>query len=60
MKFMQMSESFLTRGVNEGFSGGEKKRNEVLQMLVLEPKLAILDETIPGSTSTRSKWSPPA
>ena len=48
MKFMQMSESFLTRGVNEGFSGGEKKRNEVLQMLVLEPKLAILDETDSG------------
>jgi len=48
MKAMQMSESFLTRGVNEGFSGGEKKRNEVLQMLVLEPKLAILDETDSG------------
>jgi len=48
MKFMQMSESFLTRGVNEGFSGGEKKRNEVLQMLILEPKLAILDETDSG------------
>ena len=48
MQFMQMSESFLTRGVNEGFSGGEKKRNEVLQMLVLEPKLAILDETDSG------------
>jgi len=48
MKFMQMDESFLTRGVNEGFSGGEKKRNEVLQMLVLEPKLAILDETDSG------------
>jgi Fe-S cluster assembly ATP-binding protein len=48
MKFMQMSEAFLTRGVNEGFSGGEKKRNEVLQMLVLEPKLAILDETDSG------------
>ena len=48
MKLMQMSESFLTRGVNEGFSGGEKKRNEVLQMLVLEPKLAILDETDSG------------
>jgi Fe-S cluster assembly ATP-binding protein len=48
MKSMQMSESFLTRGVNEGFSGGEKKRNEVLQMLVLEPKLAILDETDSG------------
>jgi Fe-S cluster assembly ATP-binding protein len=48
MKFMHMSESFLTRGVNEGFSGGEKKRNEVLQMLILEPKLAILDETDSG------------
>jgi Fe-S cluster assembly ATP-binding protein len=45
---MQMSETFLTRGVNEGFSGGEKKRNEVLQMLILEPKLAILDETDSG------------
>jgi Fe-S cluster assembly ATP-binding protein len=48
MKLMHMSESFLTRGVNEGFSGGEKKRNEILQMLVLEPKLAILDETDSG------------
>ncbi|HTB28824.1 MAG TPA: Fe-S cluster assembly ATPase SufC [Steroidobacteraceae bacterium] len=48
MKLMHMSEGFLTRGVNEGFSGGEKKRNEVLQMLVLEPKLAILDETDSG------------
>ncbi|HEY0749255.1 MAG TPA: Fe-S cluster assembly ATPase SufC [Steroidobacteraceae bacterium] len=48
MKFMQMSEAFLSRGVNEGFSGGEKKRNEVLQMLILEPKLAILDETDSG------------
>lgn len=48
MKLMQMSETFLTRGVNEGFSGGEKKRNEVLQMLMLEPKLAILDETDSG------------
>ena len=48
MKLMHMSETFLTRGVNEGFSGGEKKRNEVLQMLVLEPKLAILDETDSG------------
>jgi Fe-S cluster assembly ATP-binding protein len=43
-----MSETFLSRGVNEGFSGGEKKRNEILQMLVLEPKLAILDETDSG------------
>ena len=48
MKVMHMSETFLTRGVNEGFSGGEKKRNEILQMLVLEPKLAILDETDSG------------
>jgi Fe-S cluster assembly ATP-binding protein len=48
MRLMQMSETFLSRGVNEGFSGGEKKRNEVLQMLVLEPKLAILDETDSG------------
>jgi len=48
MKLMKMDDSFLTRGVNEGFSGGEKKRNEILQMLVLEPKLAILDETDSG------------
>jgi Fe-S cluster assembly ATP-binding protein len=48
MKLMQMDESFLSRGVNEGFSGGEKKRNEVLQMLVLEPALAVLDETDSG------------
>jgi Fe-S cluster assembly ATP-binding protein len=48
MKLMQMSETFLTRGVNEGFSGGEKKRNEVLQMAILRPKLAILDETDSG------------
>jgi Fe-S cluster assembly ATP-binding protein len=48
MKLMHMDESFLSRGVNEGFSGGEKKRNEILQMLVLEPRLAILDETDSG------------
>jgi Fe-S cluster assembly ATP-binding protein len=48
MRLMQMEDSFLSRGVNEGFSGGEKKRNEILQMLVLEPKLAILDETDSG------------
>ncbi len=48
MKLMRMEESMLSRGVNEGFSGGEKKRNEVLQMLVLEPRLAILDETDSG------------
>jgi len=48
MKLMQMDEAFLSRGVNEGFSGGEKKRNEILQMLVLEPTLALLDETDSG------------
>jgi Fe-S cluster assembly ATP-binding protein len=48
MKLMHMEDSFLSRGVNEGFSGGEKKRNEILQMLVLEPRLAILDETDSG------------
>ncbi len=48
MKMMHMAESFLERGVNEGFSGGEKKRNEILQMAVLEPRLAILDETDSG------------
>ncbi|HEX7113687.1 MAG TPA: Fe-S cluster assembly ATPase SufC [Steroidobacter sp.] len=48
MKLMRMDESFLNRGVNEGFSGGEKKRNEILQMSVLEPKLALLDETDSG------------
>lgn len=48
MSRMQIDESFLSRGVNEGFSGGEKKRNEILQLLVLEPKLALLDETDSG------------
>jgi len=48
MRLMHMEDSFLSRGVNEGFSGGEKKRNEILQMLVLEPRLAILDETDSG------------
>ncbi len=48
MKLMQMDTSFLNRGVNEGFSGGEKKRNEILQMAVLEPRLALLDETDSG------------
>ena len=48
MKLMQMDESFLNRGVNEGFSGCEKKRNEILQMAVLEPALALLDETDSG------------
>jgi Fe-S cluster assembly ATP-binding protein len=48
MKEVGLDEAFLSRAVNEGFSGGEKKRNEVLQMLMLEPKLAILDETDSG------------
>ncbi|UYO92224.1 Fe-S cluster assembly ATPase SufC [Pollutimonas sp. M17] len=48
MKTVGMKEEFLYRSVNEGFSGGEKKRNEVLQMTLLEPKLAILDETDSG------------
>jgi Fe-S cluster assembly ATP-binding protein len=48
MKLMKMDESFLNRGVNEGFSGGEKKRNEILQMAVLEPELGLLDETDSG------------
>ena len=48
MALMQIDDSFLGRGVNEGFSGGEKKRNEILQMLVLEPRLALLDETDSG------------
>jgi Fe-S cluster assembly ATP-binding protein len=47
-RLMQMDESFLNRGVNEGFSGGEKKRNEIFQLAVLEPTLAILDETDSG------------
>lgn len=48
MKLVEMDPSFINRPVNEGFSGGEKKRNEILQMAVLEPKLAILDETDSG------------
>jgi len=47
-KIVEMDASFMTRSVNEGFSGGEKKRNEILQMAVLEPKLAVLDETDSG------------
>ena len=47
-KVVEMEASFMTRSVNEGFSGGEKKRNEILQMAVLEPKLAVLDETDSG------------
>ena len=48
LALVEMDRSFLNRPVNEGFSGGEKKRNEILQMAVLEPKLAILDETDSG------------
>ena len=48
VKLLEMDEALLSRSVNEGFSGGEKKRNEILQMAVLEPKLAILDETDSG------------
>jgi len=48
MKLLEMDERFMNRSVNEGFSGGEKKRNEIVQMAVLEPKLAILDETDSG------------
>ena len=48
LKLVEMDESFLKRSVNEGFSGGEKKRNEVLQMAILDPKLAVLDETDSG------------
>ena len=48
MRLVEMDESFLSRSVNEGFSGGEKKRNEIFQMAVLDPKLAVLDETDSG------------
>ncbi len=48
MKLVELDEGLITRSVNEGFSGGEKKRNEIFQMAVLEPKLAILDETDSG------------
>ena len=48
MKLLQMDPAFLDRSVNEGFSGGEKKRNEILQMALLDPRLAILDETDSG------------
>jgi Fe-S cluster assembly ATP-binding protein len=48
IKQVEMDESYLRRPVNDGFSGGEKKRNEILQLLTLEPKLAILDETDSG------------
>jgi Fe-S cluster assembly ATP-binding protein len=48
LKVLDIDQTLLTRPVNEGFSGGEKKRNEIFQMAVLEPKLAVLDETDSG------------
>lgn len=48
LKVLEMDKGFLSRSLNEGFSGGEKKRNEIFQMVMLEPKLAILDETDSG------------
>jgi Fe-S cluster assembly ATP-binding protein len=48
MNLVEMDQTLLNRSMNEGFSGGEKKRNEILQMAVLDPKLAILDETDSG------------
>ena len=48
MKLLEMDEKLMNRAVNEGFSGGEKKRNEILQMAILEPRLAVLDETDSG------------
>jgi len=48
MELLEMDKGFLSRSLNEGFSGGEKKRNEIFQMAMLEPKLAILDETDSG------------
>jgi Fe-S cluster assembly ATPase SufC len=54
MALMNIDQSLLSRSLNEGFSGGEKKRNEIFQMAMLQPKLAILDETDSDSTSMRS------
>jgi Fe-S cluster assembly ATP-binding protein len=48
LKLLEMDEKLMNRSVNEGFSGGEKKRNEILQMAILQPKLAVLDETDSG------------
>ncbi len=52
-RLVKLDESLLKRSVNQGFSGGEKKRNEIFHMAVLEPKLAILDETDSGSRHRR-------
>ena len=54
MKLLEMDDTLLNRPVNEGFSGGEKKRNEIFQMAVLEPKLAIMDETDSGPRHRRA------
>ena len=54
LKLLDMDEKLMNRSVNEAFSGGEKKRNEILQMAVLEPKLAILDETDSGPGHRRA------
>jgi Fe-S cluster assembly ATP-binding protein len=48
MKILKIDESFMNRSVNEGFSGGEKKRNEILQMAILDPKICVMDETDSG------------
>ena len=58
-KLLEMDQSMLSRSVNEGFSGGEKKRNEIFQMAVLEPKLAVLDETDSGPRHRRAPRSSP-
>ena len=60
MKLVEIDEAFMNRAVNEGFSGGEKKRNEIFQMAVLEPKLAILDETDSGLDIDALRSSPTA
>jgi Fe-S cluster assembly ATP-binding protein len=59
-KSLNIPQDMLRRGVNVGFSGGEKKRNEILQMALFEPAVCILDEMDSASTSTRSAWRPMA
>jgi len=60
MKLLDIDSAMLNRAVNEGFSGGEKKRNEIFQMAVLEPTLCILDETDSGLDIDASRSSPRA
>jgi Fe-S cluster assembly ATP-binding protein len=55
---LNLDPTFGTRNVNEGFSGGEKKRHEILQMRLLKPRIASSTRPTPASTSTRSRWSP--